>query len=100
MRRNMGEGLEEIKKIKECVYEGYRYNLFMYNKNTRKYTHSLLNYDVDIDSNLIRGSSPLYVIVTSIMVQPGFVRSQYKFVGTDISILDGYVDVDTEYARH
>jgi HrpA-like RNA helicase len=99
LKRNIEEGIEEIKKIKQCIYEGYRYNLFMYdNSGTKpKYKHSILQYEIEIDSNITKVAKPKYVIVSNILVQPGFIKSIYRFNGTDVSVLDGYVDVDINF---
>jgi HrpA-like RNA helicase len=107
LRNDLGEGLEEIRKIKKSIYEGYRFNLYI-NDGTgyiSKYGHNT----VTLDSKLIKPIKPTdmpdvqqirpkYIVVSNTMIQVSSVTpGMYEFAGGDISVLDGYVDVDEEF---
>ena len=109
LKYNLTDGIEEIKKIKNCIYEGYRLNLFIWNDISQKYISNVYNYSISIDSKLIRPLQPdadikqlrpQKIVVANIMLSSSnFVKGMYEFKGNDISILDGYVNVDTNFVN-
>ena len=101
MKRNIKEGYEEIIKIKKCIYEGYRYNLAIYNKKLNTYVTNKTHLPVTLETKLIRldkKNLPMYVIIGKIeLKESNKEKGTYEFIGSQISILDGYVNIDTEY---
>ena len=108
LKKNLADNIGEIRKLKNAFYEGYRFNLCSWNEVLKRYTHNHYHYPVEIDSKLLRPLNyevidvkqprPKYILVSSIMLQPSQTRqNMYDFVGQDISILDGWVDVDTNF---
>ena len=101
MKRNIKEGYEEIIKIKKCIYEGYRYNLAIYNKKLNTYVTNKTHLPVTLETKLIRldkKNLPMYVIIGKIeLKESNKEKGTYDFIGSQISILDGYVNIDTEY---
>jgi HrpA-like RNA helicase len=107
LRKDLTEGLEEIRKIKKSIYEGYRFNLLKYDEEAKAYIAKYGHNKVNLSSKLlkpikldddIQQSRPRFIIVSSVMLQsssnnPGM----YEFNGGDISVLDGFVDVDEEF---
>lgn len=107
LRKDLTEGLEEIRKIKKSIYEGYRFNLLKYDEEAKSYIAKYGHNKVNLSSKLlkpikldddIQQSRPKFIIVSSVMLQsssnnPGM----YEFNGGDISVLDGFVDVDEEF---
>lgn len=111
LKDNFMDGLEEVKKIKHCIYEGYRFNLYIWNAGLRAYVSNYGHNKVTLDkSKLIRPLVPTEgiqqirpqkIILSHVMIQTsGTDRGMYEFKGADISVMDGYVDVDVEFLNH
>jgi HrpA-like RNA helicase len=107
LRRNFAEGMEEIRKIKKCLYEGYRMNLCTWNEKVNGYVNSK-NLVVGLQTPLLRplrvGESakkiqirPKNILVSNLMLMP--MMDVYSFVGGDVSVMDGFVDVDLAFAN-
>jgi hypothetical protein len=101
MKRNINEGYEEIIKIKKCIYEGYRYNLATYNDRLNTYITKQTHIPIMLETKIIRldkKNIPSYVIIGKIeLKESNKIKGSYEFIGSNISILDGYVNVDLEY---
>jgi hypothetical protein len=100
MKRNLREGYEEIIKIKKCLYDGYRYNLAVFIPTLNKYVTKHKHIPVEIETKLIKVDkfSPMYILLGKIEMKESIKnKGSYEFIGSFISILDGYVDVDLEY---
>jgi len=110
LRRNLNEGIDEIRKIKNCIYEGYRFNLCVRDDNVKGYVSVYSHANIYLDSHLIKPTNtdpdiqqirPQKIIVSDITIRESmFNKGNYEFVGGDISVLDGYVDVDMEFVMH
>ena len=107
LRDNLEEGMEEIKKIKQCIYEGYRMNLFIWNDGLKSYASNYGHYPVSLDSKLLRPLRPdvdikqlrpqKIIVSSALLGQSNLDKGMYEFVGADISVMDGFVDVDVEF---
>jgi HrpA-like RNA helicase len=107
VRENIEEGLVEIQKIKKCIYEGYRFNVYSWNKDRRSYlnnyghnpitTRSAMVKPVFIDDEVVR-PRPKKVIFIDVGLRSGQ-GELYEFSGSNISVLDGYVSIDDEFLR-
>ena len=107
LRDNLEEGMEEIKKIKQCIYEGYRMNLFIWNDGLKSYVSNYGHYPVSLDSKLLRPLRPdvdikqlrpqKIIVSSALLGQSNLDKGMYEFVGADISVMDGFVDVDVEF---
>ena len=53
IRNNRADGMEEIKKIKQCIYEGYKLNMATWDKKVRSYVLDFKKASCMIDSPLI-----------------------------------------------
>jgi hypothetical protein len=104
LNRNLQEGVDEIQKLKRCIYEGYRNNLLIYNSVLRSYIWQASDVPVVIDSKLIKPFKqsdddivqkiPHNLVVSAITIMPSFSKpGTFEFTGGDISVLDGYVDL-------
>jgi hypothetical protein len=110
LKYNLSDGISEIRKIKNCIYEGYRLNLFIWNDIVKKYISNVYNYPISLDSKLIRPLKPendikqirpQKIIVANIMLgSSNYVKGMYEFKGNDISVLDGYVNVDVNFVNN
>ena len=110
LKDNLNEGLEEIRKIKQCIYEGYRLNLFIWNDGLKAYISNYGHYPVSLESKLLRPLRPdidikqlrpqKIIVSSALLGSSNTNKGMYEFVGADICILDGYVDVDVDFMQH
>ena len=94
-------GIQEIKKIKKCIYESYRFNIAIWNNLTSTYKMDVTNNDISISSIIfdIKDSTielPEVVIVGSkIIKRRGNI--EFLFIGTNVSVMDGFVNIDETF---
>jgi hypothetical protein len=108
LQRNVNEGMDEIIKIKKSIYEGYRFNVFVYNDISKLYINNYYHYPAVLNSKLIQyingefiqQHQPQKIIAGNILLRPNIDSPTYEFNATDISVLDGFVDVDMEFLTH
>lgn len=114
LQRNIQEGMEEIRKIKQCIYEGYRFNLCTWDKRKLSYINNHYQYPISVESKIvkplagevrddtdIRQKQPNKIIVSDVMLRPSFTRpGLYEFSGGDVSVLDGFVDIDASFLHN
>lgn len=91
--------IDEIIKIKKCIYEGYRLNIATWDNKINSYVLYRNKQSINLKSNLIKpladGSQPKVIIIATIIVMKSFFDPKmYVYTGSNISILDGYVDID------
>lgn len=96
-----------ISKIKLCLYEGLRFNLLTLKDDNKYYTHnknvqvSVNNYIVSqiplfSEGRIIEQRKPKYIIYDSMKLS--YVMDQMVYeTGSYISIMDGFVDIDTTF---
>ncbi len=108
LNSNLEEGMEEIVKIKKCIFEGYRLNLYVWNQENKSYM-SVVNYNpVVLDSKLIKAtpiadpeitqSRPQKIVVNQVTLRPSLAnKGMYEFIGGDVSVMDGFVDTDLDF---
>lgn len=105
---NLSEGMEEIRKLKNCILEGYRLNIYVWNEPIKAYVSPISYNSVVLDSKIIKPITsvdpeiqqirPQKIIVHQVMLRPSSTnKGMYEFVGSDISVLDGFVDPDLEF---
>lgn len=102
LRHNLEDGIEEIKKIKRCIYEGYRMNMATYNSIINKYVMDYKKIAIDaIDSQLIsplpliddiKQARPQNIIVGGLTLNP--MGAVYGFFANTISVVDGFIEFD------
>ena len=104
IKDNIEEGMGEIKKIKECIYEGYRYNVCK--KVGNKYVSAYTSGTIVLDTPLVQEikwddslqDSPQYIIVANITLLPSRVnKGMYEFSGSIVDVMDGFTVVDDEF---
>jgi HrpA-like RNA helicase len=104
-KENLEEGVEEIKKIKMCIYEGYKLNLAQWNKHINSYEMIHRPIKIKVKSpivNEIQGEQtrPQIIALSSVIIQADFNIISYKFQSSGcISVLDGFIDVDILFAK-
>jgi HrpA-like RNA helicase len=108
LRDNLSDGISEIKKIKKCILDGYRFNLCLFDKSIFKYVSVHRNIPIAIKSSVIsrmggdaQQNGPKFIIVDDIaMFQMMNGSGMYEFSSKTVSVLDGFVDVDPSFLLH
>jgi bacterioferritin (cytochrome b1) len=105
MRRNLEEGYEEIKKLKYCIYEGYRYNVAIWNPTNNAYVLKNTNMIVLLDTGLYKyndheESIPKVITMAELSVKESLNKDGiYTFTGSTISSLDD-INYDIEFTEN
>ena len=98
---SLPEGLIEVKKIKQCIYEGFKCQLLVYNNN--KYTSVLKSVPITVkstsvlplDEELADQIYPKYIVCDSYMLSQIRNKSAFEFIASGfISVMDNFVEVD------
>lgn len=107
LNNNLYEGLEEVRKIKKCIYDGYRFNLCIWDDRCRSYVNNYRRYKVKSDSLLvkpimgsdnIRQSNPQKIIISNPMLRSNPMRGgAYEFSSDNVSVLDGFIEPDLSF---
>lgn len=99
LKKNINEGINELVKIKKCIYEGYKMNLYIYNKNSHGYFNVITHNKIKIDDFILKVPEeellPKKIIVGSIIVKK--TMNKYEFIGNTISVMDNFVNIDSEF---
>ena len=107
LKNNLDEGLSEIKKIKKCILDGYRFNLVIWDDDSKKYIIKHKNIPIQICPSRIisrmgddaKQYNAKFLILSTIMIRNSQKnRDMYEFMSTgSISIMDQYLDIDLNY---
>ena len=109
IRKDINVGMEEIKKIKHCIFEGYKLNIATYNNKTKTYEMDYKNIPLKlIETPLInplpmveeiQQSVPKKIIVSSVnVISNYFEPGMYSFSAGDcVSVLDGFINLDESF---
>ncbi len=113
LRKNINEGMEEVRKIKQCIYEGYRFNLCLWNDGLKAYVNYYYHNSINIKSKIllplvdeqkndqnIKQIRPQKIITNECTVMYNPISSRYEFLASVISVMDGFVDVDVDFLNH
>jgi HrpA-like RNA helicase len=109
IRKNLEEGISEVKKIKKCIFDGYRFNLLVWDDTMKRYIHNHKNTHVQvIRNNLLSrmGDDAVqrnanFIIAAEIIIS----ESQKKtgvfefYASAPISIMDA-LDIDLKFILH
>lgn len=102
-----GINLEKIKKIKHCIYEGYKLNLAIWDQNHKKYVmkQSHLRLQIRQPSDLVLSfknleiqgdTNPLYVIFDKATLFLNEKKNMYNAVVNKIAVMDGFVPLNND----
>jgi hypothetical protein len=103
---NIYMGLEEIRKIKRCIYEGFRLNMATWNMEKKMYVldncHEKIKISSDVikpipEHNTIKQIRPKKIIVRDINLNKKPFGSMYAYECDRVSVMDGYIDVDETF---
>jgi len=103
------ESIEEIIKIKNCIYEGYKLNVATYDAEKKLYISNHNGYTIDSSSYLLKNlpylengkmfeeTKPKYILYDSLTIKQNM-NSEYVFsVSNAICVLSGYIHLDLNY---
>lgn len=105
----LSDFITEVKKIKHCIMDGYRFNLCIWDDSSKKYILYYRNIPIYIRSNVNTRmgddaiqSNPNYLIPSNIMLRESMKnKGMYEFESNEsISVMDSYVDVDLNFLKH
>lgn len=104
------EAIEEIIKIKNCLYSGFKFNIAIYNEKSKKYIINNSNNELHSDSYLIKNlpilelgqeflnNKPKVILFDSLLIKKNNEINNYEFtVANSISILSGYINIDANF---
>lgn len=95
------QGIDEIKKIKQCILDGFRFNLLKLSYNERYYAFVYKERKAMLSTNLISKNDsikPQYLITTDIVLSNARSKSGlFNYSTGRISILDDYLQVDEKF---
>ena len=105
---NISDGMSEISKIKNCIYEGYKLNLCTWNTFINHYMLNHKHIPIEIDNQLIKllpaeehieQLNPKKIIVTDLTcMSTPMSGGKYLFQSNGaISVLDGFIDIDINF---
>jgi len=89
-RKNTDDLVDYIKRIKQCIYEGYKLNIAKFNADDKKYYSEQNHIPLKITSQLLT-LLPKTIIYPSVELKSSKFKNKYEFVVKKISILDGYI---------
>jgi hypothetical protein len=100
------ESIEEIIKIKKCIYEGYKLNVATYDKEKETYISNHNGYKIDVNTYLLRNlpylkngerfidNKPKHILYDSLVIKANM-DNEYTFtVSNAVSVLSGYIFID------
>lgn len=105
-RTDFSMGLEEIRKLKSSIYEGFRLNMATWDNEKNSYfmdaTHSRIRVYSDVVKELPRHASfiqrqPKKIIVRRLQMEENRFNGLYQFVAERVSVMDGYIDIDETF---
>lgn len=103
---NMYMGLDEIRKIKKCIYEGFRLNTATWNDEKKVYILDTCHKKISIKSDVIKPVpphetfnqiQPKRIICRDIWLRPNQFTNVYQFECDRVSVIDGHIDIDETF---
>lgn len=103
------EFIEEIIKIKKCIYEGYKLNTATYDSNLNEYISDYNGNIVKSDSYLLKNLphiddgkkfidlKPKKIIYDSLIIKKNISNNFEFHISNAISVMSGYVDIDNTF---
>lgn len=102
LNKNINEGINEIIKIKKCIYEGYRMNTATYNSISQIYIMDWKKVPIIVSSNVIKPlpmiktikqTVPRKIIVDEVTLGTNPMNPKlYCYFGGAVSVMDGFID--------
>lgn len=103
-RDNLDECVDEIKKIKKCILDGFILNLAVWDNSTKHYILHHRNIPVSVRSNVLSrmGDNAVqtnanFIILSNLSLKQSMMNKdifQFESMSGSISIMDSYLDID------
>jgi HrpA-like RNA helicase len=106
MSNDLELGISEIKKLKQCIYEGYRLNTATWSQQKRGYILEANHQFVKITSEYLTrlpnedndgARFPSTIIIHELDLKKGFTGG-YSYESDRVSITDGFIKVDSTFS--
>ena len=103
---NVYLGLEEIRKLKKCIYEGFRLNMATWDDGIKSYILDASHEKINVSSDVIKPvpahptfsqTHPKKIIVRDISLRENRSSKMYQYESDRVSVMDGYVDIDDTF---
>lgn len=100
------EKFDYIVKMKQCIFEGYKQNIAIWNSLEKRYytrkTHIPLNIQNEyllskFDINKYGDSNPRYIIYDKLLYKLNSKINIYEPIVSNISVLDGFINIDPNF---
>jgi hypothetical protein len=104
------ESIEEIIKIKKCIYEGYKLNVAKYDNNQNSYISLYNNQPINIQSYLVKNlpilnngknfdiNKPELILYTKLLIKKNNLNNCYEIFSDDpITVLSGFINIDKNF---
>ena len=104
LTNSLPEGLAEIKKLKSCIYEGFKCNILKHEKAST-YISLFKNIPIKVKSLVMKELNeeaqqkyPKYIVCDAYMLTQKFGKEQYEFKADGFcSALDNFVEIDEKF---
>jgi HrpA-like RNA helicase len=101
------EAIEMIINIKKCLYDGFKYNIAIYNKELNKYIIKNTPFEINTNSYLTKNlpilesgkkfeiNKPPVILFDSSIIKNNPEINNYQFyIANSISVLSGYININ------
>lgn len=98
--------LDYIKILKQCIFEGYKTNIAMWNPTDKKYYGRKSHLSINIESDYVLSkvdiakygdTNPVFILYDSIIYMLNSKTNLYESSVDHISVLDGYISIDPTF---
>jgi HrpA-like RNA helicase len=103
------EFIEEVIKIKKCIYEGYKLNTATYDKELNEYISDYNGRIIKSDSYLLKNlphlengkqfmdTKPQRILYDSLIIKKNMSNNFEFQVSNAVSVMSGYIDIDESF---
>jgi hypothetical protein len=98
MKNDLADGLEEVAKLKKCIFDGFRMNLLTRAKHVYTSTYKRVPvkikspYVTELSSKYADQTRPYAVIVDSYMLMAKMNSAQFEFIASGfVAVMDNYI---------
>lgn len=95
-----------VSVMKQCIFEGYKFNLAVWNPFTQQYIVRKTHIPINVKSGLIQNkldiskngdSNPQFIIFDNILYQNDSETNMYITKVQTISVMDGFISIDKNF---
>ena len=103
------EAVEMIINIKKCLYDGFKFNIAIYNKELNKYIIKNTQFEINTNSYLTKNlpilesgkkfeiNKPPVILFDSSIIKNNPEINNYQFyIANSISVLSGYININRD----